>query len=383
MKATRRRLMAACAGAVAVGAAPRVLRAQTTGTIDVKHLGAFGNGKLPDLHQVQQAIRIASERRAGATIFFPPGEYFLGAAAQQVLLRANGLRGVRFLGERATLSCRSVEGQSSMLSLAGCSDVTVEGLTFRDYGHDRNIDWLGAAAINLANDGKSGCENIDIRNCNFDSVLAAVLSREPESGSRCRRIALTNLNVKKSYYGLSFQNNCDNVVGRRLHFDDVKRSYFPYGVVNHDIELEAINNATGYTDVLIKCYSFETAAIRIKVRSRGKRGGDAIVGLDQQHEKGQGRIRNIAIELDVSDADCNLGAVVMMRSFDSKGRFEKQTGSRWDEISIDGDVRVCDKTRLIDIPTVGRTQGRLRIGPRLAAHAKLPSSFPGFTVIRS
>jgi hypothetical protein len=368
---------------MAGGATTRALPAQGTETIDVKQLGAFGNGKLPDLHQVQQAIRIASERRAGATIFFPPGEYFLGAAAQQVLLSAKGLNGVRFLGERATLSCRSVEGQSSMLLLAGCKDVTVEGLSFKDYGHDRNIDWLGAAAINLASEGKSGCENIDIRNCNFDSVLAAVLSRQPDSGARCRRIALTGLNVKKSYYGLSFQNNCDNVVGRRLHFDDVKRSYFPYGVVNHDIELETVNNATGYTDVLIKCYSLETADIKVKVRCRAKRGGDAIVGLDQQHEKGQGSIRNIAIELDVNDVDCNLGTVIMMRSFDSKGRFEKQTGSRWDDISIDGDVRVCDKTKLIDIPTSGRTQGRLRIGPRLASHARLPASFPGFVLTRS
>ena len=79
-------------------AAPRA--APKGDTINVKDLGAFGNGKLPDARQIREAIRLARERTGGATIFFPRGDYYLGAGDDAVLLDASGLRNVRFVGEQ-------------------------------------------------------------------------------------------------------------------------------------------------------------------------------------------------------------------------------------------------------------------------------------------
>ena len=380
---SRRGFLQGLSGAVASALAKNTVAASSAGTIDVKALGAFGDGKLPDLRQLREAVRIAGERRGGATIFFPPGNYYLGGIGDSALLVARGLENVRFLGDRATISCRSAYGQSDMLQLAGCRNITIEGLKFRDHGFKREIDWLGAAAIRLANDGRVGCDNIDIKNCEFDSVLSAVVCRRPDDLSdrtRCRNIRLTDLRVARSYYGFNFQDNGDNVTGRGLRCSDVRRSYFPYGVSNHDIEIEAVNNATGYADVLIKCYHNDTVGIKVKVKSRGKRGGDAIVILDQQHERGRGTIRTVNLDLDVDDADCLLNAVVLIRSLDAKGRPERQTQSRWDDITIDGDVRACIRTSLIEIGTTSSTPGRMRIGPRLAKHPRLPKSFRGFMV---
>jgi hypothetical protein len=351
-------------------------------TINVKELGAFGNGKLPDLRQLREALRLAGERVTGTTVYFPPGEYFLGAADDTLLLSADGLRDVRLIGERASLTCRSVNGQSTMLQLSGCRNVVVSGLTFRDYGLNRNVNWLGAAAIRLANKDMTGCQNIEISNCVFDSVGAAVVCRRSDENPsvRTRDIRLTDLKVSRSYYGFSFQDNGDNVVGRHLLCDDVKRSYFPYGIANHNIELETINNATGFTDVLIKCYHGDTSRITVRVKCRGKRGGDAIVALDQQNEQRRGTIRQIDLQLDIDDVDCRLDAVVLIRSFDPRGSHERQTQNRWDDITIDGEVRICDKTKLIDVATVGNTPGNLRIGARLARNPRLPRQFPGFNV---
>jgi hypothetical protein len=379
---SRRRFIATVAAltpAICSGASPR---ASAGDTIDVKSLGAFGNGKLPDLRQIREALRLAADRSSGATVFFPPGEYFLGAADDAVLLDATQLRNVRLVGDRATLTCRSVSGQSTMLQLSGCRNVTIEGLAFRDHGLNRDVNWLGAAAIRLSNFERGGCEDIEIRNCSFDSVLTAVVCRRSEDNLRIRtrNIKLTDLKVRRSYYGFSFQDNGDNVVGRGLRCDDVKRSYFPFGVTNHDIELDTANNATGFTDVLIKCYHADTSRIKAKVRCRGKRSGDAIVALDHQHEKGRGTIRQIDLQLDVDDVDCRLDTVVLIRSFDPAATYERQTQNRWDEIAIEGDVRICDKTKLIDIATVGKTPGSLRIGPKLAKNPRLPRTFPGFNV---
>jgi hypothetical protein len=381
-KFTRRRFMCALVALAPAASLAAASPNKPRNAIDVKELGAFGNGKLPDLRQIREAIRRAAEGPGGATVYFPPGEYFLGAADDAVLLSAEALRDVRLVGDRATLSCRSVAGTSTMLELSGCRNVAVEGLTFRDYGLKRDINWLGAAAIRIANAGAVGCQNIQITNCAFDSVLSAVVCRRSDENPRLRSrdITLTNLRVSRSYYGFSFQDNGDNVVGRGLFCDDVKRSYFPYGITNHDIELETINNATGYTDVLIKCYHGDTSRIRAKVKCRGKRSGDAIVALDQQHEKGRGAIRQIDLQLDIDDVDCRLETAVLIRSLDQRGTPERQTQSRWDDIAIEGEIRICEKTKLLEIYTVGKVPGSLRIGRTLAKNPRLPRSFPGFNV---
>lgn len=381
---TRRNFMSAAAAFAGTLVSGGIARAQSRPTIDVKKLGAFGNGKLPDLRQLRQALQQAAEHPAGATIYFPPGDYYLGAADDSYLLNGKNLQNVKFVGERATLTCRSINGSSSMLVLAGSRNVTVEGLAFRDQGLNRE-DGPGAAGIRLVNDGSIGCENIQISDCTFESVMSGVVCRSFDEGGRgrIRGIKLNNLSVVRSYYGFNFQDAGDDVTGRGLRCSDVKRSYFPYGVSNHDIELDTSNNSTGFTDVLIKCYHRDTSGIRVKVKCRAKRSGDAIVALDHQHDRGRGTIRNIALDLDVDDVDCRLDTVVLIRSFDPKFNWEAQTHNRWDNISIDGDVRICAKTKLIDIATVGKTPGRLTIGPRLSRNPRLPASFPGFVVTRA
>jgi hypothetical protein len=378
----RRRLLAAAAALPVV----RLARAASGPTIDVKRLGAYGDGRMSDLATVREAIQTAA-RRPGSTVLFPRGQYFLGTASDSYLVSAKGLRDVRIVGEDATIACRSVNGTSTMLELEGCRNVTVEGLAFRDHGLKRDVNWLGAAAIRLSNARSAGCQDITIAHCSFDSVLGAVVSRytEDDPELRTRGIELSDLTVRRSYYGFNFQDNGDDLVARRIRCDDVKRSYFPYGVSNHDVELDTANNATGFTDVLIKCFHRDTARIMVRVRCRGKRGGDAILALDNQHERGRGTIRGIDAWLDVDDADCKLDRVVLISSLDRDGRIQKHTTNRWDDIALDGNVRICDQTKLIDIMSVAATPGTLRIGAALARNPRLPASFPGFraTVARA
>jgi hypothetical protein len=178
----RRRFLSTLAAGAAAAAAPvapvvRTARAQARPTIDVKKLGAFGNGKLPDLRQIRRACELALERPSGATIYFPPGEYYLGAADAGDLLAIRNLQNVRFVGEHATLSCRSVGTTPTMFMLAaGNRNVTIEGLAFRDYGFARE-NRKGAYAIGFANDGPARVpDNTVIRDCTLASVLRAVVA---------------------------------------------------------------------------------------------------------------------------------------------------------------------------------------------------------------
>jgi hypothetical protein len=353
-------------------------RSRNLPVINVRALGAFGDGKLPDLSQVQAAFQRAAQHPAGAVVLFPPGEYYLGAADEAYLAVGTRLQNVRVVGERATITCRSVNGASSMFVFEGCRNLTVEGLTFRDHGLRRDVGVRGASAIRLANEEGTPCENIEIRDCRFDSVMSAFVCRETLKNVRSRGIRMTNLEISRSYYGLSFQHNGDDVVARGIRCNDVKRSYFPYGVDNHDIEVETTNNATGFTDCLIKSYHRDTSNIRVKLKSRGKRGGDCIVNFDHHNEVPNLALRNINVDLDVDDVDCRLDSVIMFRAQDRNERLERQTNRRWESITIDGDIRICEKTDLFDFRSVARTPGTLIIGPRLARHPRLPKSFPGF-----
>jgi polygalacturonase len=151
MMLTRRRFITA-ASALAGAATLRRARAQSKPTIDVKKLGAFGDGKLPDLRQLRRACEMAAEHPGGATIYFPPGEYYMGAADASELLQITNLQNVRFVGERATISCRTVNGTPGMFVLAACRNISIEGLTFRDYGLNRE-GRSGAHAISFTNNG--------------------------------------------------------------------------------------------------------------------------------------------------------------------------------------------------------------------------------------
>lgn len=381
MTPSRRTFIYRCGALVAATALSPSPRAQSRPTINVKQLGAFGTGKLPDLRQIREALSRASEYPRGATVYFPPGEYYLGAVDDAYLLTARNLQNVRIVGERATLTCRTVNGSSSILVLSGSRNVTVEGLTFRD--HQVNLEnRVGAAGIRLVNDGALGCQDTEIKDCTFDSVVSGVVCRHFDDAGRARTrgLRLANLTVSRAYYGFNFQDAGDGVTGRGLRCTNVRRSYFPFGVTQHDIELDTSNNSSGFTDVLIKCYQKDTTMLRVKVKCRGKRGGDAIVALDQQHEHGKGLISNVALDLDIDDVDCRLDTAILIRSFTPGARQESETRNRWDNISIDGDIRICHRTKLLEIATVGQTTGRLHIGRRLWTNPRLPRTFPGFHV---
>lgn len=379
----RRHFLTGVSAIATAASLPATLRAQSrprsTPTIDVKKMGAFGNGKLPDARQIRAAIDEAKEHPGGATVYFPPGEYYLGAADDSWLVTAQNASNLRFVGEKATITCRSVNGSSSMLVLAGCRNITVEGLHFRDIGLNRQA-LVGAAAVRLANDETRGCDTIEVRDCTFESVVAGVISRsfDETRRARIRGVTLSNLAVSRSIYGFNFQDAGDDVTGRRLRCVDCMRSYFPYGVSRHDIELDTSNNATKYTDVIISCYTQDTTDIRLRMKLRAKRGGDAIVNLDHNNDAPNKVLRNIRVDVDIDDVDCGLDTVFLFRARDKARNTEQSTTRRWEAISLDGDVKICDKTKLFEWESVAKTPGTLFIGPRLARNPRLPRSFPGF-----
>src|SRR5581483_3541516 len=146
-----------------------------------------------------EALRAAAGHPGGATVYFPPGEYYLGAVAAAPFAGITGARNVRLIGERATISCRTLGGISSMITFAGCRNIAVENIAFRDHGLDRD-NVSGAIALSLTDDGNNGSEDIEVRDCRFESVLTAVRCRTFDDArqARVRGIVLSGITVSRS-----------------------------------------------------------------------------------------------------------------------------------------------------------------------------------------
>src|SRR5688500_5353798 len=72
------------------------------GVIDVRAVGASGHGKAWDLRQIQQAMQLAAERPARASVFSPPAEYYLNVTVE-------GLRNCRFDSVLSAVTWRSFD----------------------------------------------------------------------------------------------------------------------------------------------------------------------------------------------------------------------------------------------------------------------------------
>jgi hypothetical protein len=321
--------------------------------VRVTDYGARGDGITDDTLAIAAAIRLAA-RIPGSRVFFARGTYRLKHSPGGELLALKGISDLSIQGDGALLRCDTPKGTTSIFKLTDCENITIEGLAFRDEGGDRAVNSKGAVAIYLTGYGRHGNRRIEIKNCSFDNMLSALMVSDG-GGKRAIDIRLADLDIRSGYYGLNFQNNGDDVFATGIRCNDVKRSYFPYGVTRHHVELTADNNATGFTDVLIKCYGRETANLTIKLRSRGKRSGDAIVAFDQQHPDDLGVIRDIRIDLDIADADCRLNNIVLLRAFTPDGEVLPKTHSQWRNIEIKGQANYCNgATRLL---TVGSQPG--------------------------
>ena len=377
--------LAACGGGGgggSSGASPGGTATPVRQVFNVRDFGARGDGVTNDTQAIRRAL-LEATRAPGSDLRFPAGRYWLGELTRPTeLLPIDGARDFRLLGENSTLSCRSTTGISTFFIFSDSTNVAISGFRFRDDGLDRSVTWQGAVSIRLSGDGNIGCSGFTVSDCSFETVLSA-LTVEGEQ-SEVGNISLNNLSVVRSYYGLNFQNNGNHVRGSGLSFNDMRRSYFPYGVDDHNLTFTSGNHGTGSTDILIKCYSKQTTNIVINATLSGYRGVEAIVSFEQQTADDIGVISGVRLNLDLSDADCSVDNVFLFRSIAPNGSIKASTRSVWRDIGLDGSFAFCGaSTRFVSAPSAPSELTSIRIGSRLD-QGLLPVPAPnGFEFIRA
>lgn len=232
-----------------------------------------------------------------------------------------GLRNAVFEGNGCfiRLTSTALGVRPFLFALRNYENLTFQNVKVQDYGTDLTVDWRGVYAFCPIGDTSGFIQS----GLTLDNVYAAfTVAFLFVSGTVSDVSGITvkpNCNASACYYGMLFQ-EAGNDVTASLRTIDCRRSYFPYGVRGHKIQIHFNHGPTSpgaEAMCLIKRYQRDTGDIDLTVFAKGSCATfDNIVKLEHQPNTGTGpsTIENISItfalaptlQMDMSDAACDL-----------------------------------------------------------------------------
>ncbi|WP_419807683.1 hypothetical protein [Sphingomonas sp.] len=361
-------------------------RLEPSAAIEVDQFGAIGDDEANDYVAIQSAI--AFWQTAGGTVAFSAGRrYFVGAWSGRInrIFMIDHLRDAVIDGRGATIRSHSATPhcQTFLFTLRDFSNVTIRSMRATDSGTDINAEWRGLYFISPdANLGD--CDNLTLdRIVVYDAV--AFLFAAGTLPQRVRGIRVTRSSAVRCYYGMVFAENGDKVRAD-LSTRNCRRSYFAYGVSDHEINLTVDHDSDALgadACFLIKRYVFDTRDIRLNATFRGSVARFSnLVKLEHQPDPSTGtaRISDIRIVFDLLQVSAGLDRVtgIGFSSYSGMRLETVRTANTWSAITISGDLN------LVQHPITAYSGPSIAVrvnleGPAARIAPALPS---GFTLIR-
>jgi hypothetical protein len=209
---------------------------------NVKDFGAVGDGTTNDRTAIQAAINSGAKQ-----IYFPAGDYYLGTTATAInfldfsslgsdaAIVTNGF--VRLIVET------TAQVQPNIIYLKNNNHFTCGPIRFKDNGYNPLVDWQGAWGICLDNATGGNWGNVVIDAVYGESMVGVVkiVCQTIESANRIRGVKIGQLFSDNCYYGFNAQNSGDSVVIDNLVSYRNYRSFFVYGVTDHQVNIYSRN----------------------------------------------------------------------------------------------------------------------------------------------
>jgi hypothetical protein len=146
-----------------------------------------------------------------------------------------------------------IDGQFfSLFFLSGSSHARVQDLAFKQLAPEPIpiSSPQGTIGLRIDNGGADFLVLNPTCNGGYSAISVSGGGATSASAPRSKRITILGGSSTHCVYGPTFSNNGDDVKVRAYTTDTVDRSYFAYGVRNHDIQIRSRNAAAN--DVLIK-----------------------------------------------------------------------------------------------------------------------------------
>jgi hypothetical protein len=285
------------------------------------HVARYGTNTSPgttDMTTPIQDARKVIDTKGGGTIVFNPEVYKVWVSSSPDLMAFTNTDGVTIEGNGATITSGRTNGPGVfVVKLTGCHNTIV-----------RNIKLVGSNTTLTASTGEglvimyAGTRNTTIINTeasNCNTWVGCGDGTAPPAIDHVDRVSgiiVLGGYTNKCFYGVQTAGNGDNLFVRGYKSFNAGRSYFPWNVKNHDVELESTHGA-GFSDCLLKVYCDSSFGynrlenIKLKYQCDGQYtsgaaqfANDANIAFDiQQWDSGSnqaGEVSNIDIEFNIS-----------------------------------------------------------------------------------
>lgn len=280
----------------------------------VSKYGATGDGSTNDRTAILNAMSDASNAGGGRVIFESGKTYNLGATVTNIVgdfenigsslnvhLPLQNTANIWLDMRGATLKTTATNG--AVILLDGCQNVAITDPRFvGTYANDTDgftEVTTGPGAVVLAALTRD-CRRIDIDRMTCRDIFFGVASGgSPTKGPRVSQVGIQNLSVFTGRYGIQCGEDGDDYRVSNLYCDNVKRSYFVYGVERHTVDLTSVGGKV-FNAVLLKAYVRDTHDINLTSRISGRAAIADKMRFESQHTvSSQGtpaRIYNVTVD---------------------------------------------------------------------------------------
>lgn len=295
----------------------------------------------------------------GRVLHLEPGRvYDLGShRGPRNVFALHGVQNGVIAGNGATLRIHNDGPQAfNLFYLAHYSNLRIENLHCVDTGWRAKS---GAKFIVL-DAGNRESLNLSLDNVSGERLVSFIHIQGRSGGPRVRGVRIApNCRATRVYYGLTCLDNGDDISGGFSTYH-CRRSYFPYGVTNHDLVIKVHHGGwsmgpAAETPILIKSYGRTTSRIRLDVSFygilawaydlNGNIHPGSCVTLEHQHaeEAGVSVIEDIDLRINVARGTTDPYAChrLVMRSYGPDPNPIEQTRTRniWRRIRLSGELR--------------------------------------------
>ena len=325
----------------------------------------YGTNSVPGvtsmLTAITNAFSVAKQAGGGNITFATASSYYVGNVTADgktsPLILLSSLSNVVVSGNGATIVSNTTynnTGFGCVIKLTDPNNVAFKDLNFYDNGFDQSQtgpgasgNWQASYSILATTTTATNCYGILLQNCqaSHTGVLFAAYNSTLNSG-RLKNIQLLNCRSLNCFYGSNFQQQGDDVTISNMMVLNPCRAYYPYGVVNHNVDLavyiDGTNANAGSTALCdITRADYDTRDIKLRLVMHGNTAiFGALVNLEAGiTSNGPGLIEGIDMDLRLGDSTVsgsNVGYPLQIRDFTS-GSVQATTYTRFRNLSLRGD----------------------------------------------
>lgn len=219
--------------------------------VNVSDFGAVGDGISNDLSAIQAAFAMA--KKSGRGLRLDSGKvYYINTdelPRGANILDYDGASGLTFDGAGSTMLTGRTANRTVLFRLTNCKKIKIQNV--RLLSRYQLLDSKSGQDWGVLSDGASKIEFEDVEMINGRLGIAVV------GFEQVKRVkSITALNVKFSgvYYPQNFAGNGDGYFARGIITRNCGRSYFPWNVKDHDVQMNSQQGGP-FSDVLLKVYA--------------------------------------------------------------------------------------------------------------------------------